>query len=159
MCQVKQLKSDIKLYQEHIGSLKLLQEQGFNRTLNRVIWTDKLNRYSQRWLINGLSLQFYPEKSLKKNDLKRLPLDSPVIFSSKVTLTARIQAESDLFQLIDYIRKDLDSTLWVERCEINRSAKTGVALELNIQQGNLMIRCDLHVFRAHPGQFNPAQWR
>lgn len=158
--QVRQLEQYRDYYQRYGQAYDDLSEQGLMQPVNRVAWTDKLNRFSQQQLISGLSLQFDAERLLSANQLERLPIETPIFYGNKLSLSGRLQTDTDFLLLIDSLRSQIMPHLWLERCDLQlMRGGVGIEVAMNPFQGNVIVRCDLQLFRAQPGLFNPQEWR
>lgn len=158
--QVGRLKRELEVNQAYQSRFNLLEQQGFVQPVDRVLWTDSLNRISQAWLLSGLSVQFEAEKRLNASDLKQLTASPPIFYSQKLMLNIRLQTDLDYINLIDWLRQNVSPFFLVEHCDIQlQRAGIGVEIVLKPEQGNVMMRCGLQLLRAQPVGFNPKEWR
>lgn len=160
MQQVAHLRRELAVLQNHQPSFGLLEKQGFEQPVDRVLWTDSLNQVSQAWLLSGLSVQFDAEKRLSASDVKQLPVSRSIFYSHKLMLNLRLQTDLDYLKLIDWLRQNVSPFFMVEHCDIQLQ-RTGVEVEMVLkpEQGNVMMRCGLQLLRAQPTHFDPKEWR
>lgn len=158
--QVDQLKQEQVVAETYQQGFKMLDQQGFVQSVDRVSWTDRLNQVSQAWLLSGLSIQFEAEKRVNASDVKQLPVSESIFYRNKLVLNLRLQTDVDYLNLIDWLRHNVSPFFLIEHCDLQLQ-RTGIEVEMILkpEQGNIMMRCGLQVLRAEPATFDPQKWR
>ncbi|UQB43036.1 hypothetical protein JX580_03910 [Thiomicrospira microaerophila] len=163
---LRQLESDVNQlsitkrdFESFLPKYESLVDRGIKQPMNRVDWADRLNDISDRLLLTGLSVNFEPERRLSANQLAQLPLNSQVIYHTRINLSGNLQIDTDLMRLVNELRSHLQADIWVERCDLRLNAIQDQAFELRPEQGNISMRCDMHVFRAQLSQFDERRLR
>lgn len=156
---INQLSNTKKDFETFLPKYELLVARGVSNTISRVEWADRLNKISDKMLLRGMSVNFESEKELSANQLSQLPLSSRVIHHTRINISGNMQVDTDLMLLVNEIRKHLDPYVWVERCELRLNAGQDQRLELRPDNGNVAMRCDIHVFRAQLSKFDERRMR
>lgn len=156
---VNQLSTTKRDFEAFLPKYETLVERGIKQPMNRVYWADRLNDISDQLLLTGLSVNFEPERRLSASNLTQLPLNSPVIYHTRINLSGNLQIDTDMIRLVNQLRENLQANIWVERCELRLNAIQEEKFELRPEQGNVSMRCDMHVFRAQLGKFDERRLR
>ncbi|MGE4499086.1 MAG: hypothetical protein AB7C96_01930 [Hydrogenovibrio sp.] len=150
--QVEFLKKQAQLFHAYGEAYSQINPEDLVNQQGRVAWTDALLNIQKSLALKPFKIQFEPEKVLRQNDLKYIPLEKPIFFFTRLNLSAGLQSDRDILTLFQRISTDITPFFLIEGCDLDRDANTKSPV-FNLNKGGIRMACSLIFFEAKPRAF------
>lgn len=150
--QVGFLQKQAQLSKQYAPVYAQITPKDLVKQRGRIAWTDALLKIQSDLLLAPFSFQFEPEGRLLAQDVAHLPLGQPIFYYTRLHLTAGLQTDRDVITLFQRITREITKYFLYQECTLIRNDWKGEP-RLNLQQGNVLLKCSLVFFEARPRDF------
>lgn len=148
--KVQFLRNQESLYQQYGDQYETLMQKGMVKDLDRVLWVDGLLKIKQQLQLAPMVIMINAEVLLESTDLKEFMIKNDIFYSTRINMSFGLQADTDLFRMLNLISSDISPHYFVEKCKLDQSFERSKNIEFNPLSGNIAGECSLIIFQSKP---------